>query len=89
MDNATLKATAAQEIDSLFDQRRQRVRLLKDGIIIGVVIILLLMTFFQSIEIGRLRGYVQAANSARGAAAPAAAPAASANLGLPSQVGGC
>lgn len=89
MDNATLKAAAAQEIDSLFDQRRQRVRFLKDGIIIGVVIILLLMTFFQSIEIGRLRGYAQAANSARGVAAPAVAPAASANLGLPTQVGGC
>jgi len=47
------------------------------------------MTFFQSIEIGRLRGYVQAANPARAAAAPASAPAASANVGLPAQVGGC
>ncbi|OGF19382.1 hypothetical protein A3I35_01070 [Candidatus Falkowbacteria bacterium RIFCSPLOWO2_02_FULL_45_15] len=89
MDNTTLKAAAAQEIDSLFERRRQRLRLWKDGVVIGVVIILLLMTFFQSIEIGRLRGYVQAANSVRAAAASASAPAASTNVGLPAQVGGC
>ncbi|MDP3900590.1 MAG: hypothetical protein Q8Q23_05955 [bacterium] len=63
------------------------------AIITSVVGILFLVTFFQAIEIGRLRGYAQAQEPG---AAPVAAnanqpanPAPAVNTGLPSQVGGC
>jgi len=91
MENATIQAQNA--IDDIFAKKEKRARMRREGTTIGIIVVLILVVFFQSIELGRLRGYVQAAGNSVAASAaqqpavPAAAPRP--NAGLPAQVGGC
>lgn len=79
-------------IDDLFTKQAKRRHMRKEGSIIGIIIVLIIIVFLQGMELGRLRGYVQAADGTNTPINNLQAPSPvtpAPSVGLPSQVGGC